>query len=168
MAAARRLLGLLAPLAWARPAGGAAPAGGGWWGAGPGAAGRAPSGAGTERGGASRCRQAGAVPEEPRCTVERADAALTSALFLQRTGRGGPFPPLRAMKVLSALLGSHKPPLLRATSQGSSEHCAPRRQEPSRLPSRGSTGRGKAMCPRPALPEGPWAPRAEGGQTGRE
>ncbi|XP_035405033.1 LOW QUALITY PROTEIN: jmjC domain-containing protein 8 [Cygnus atratus] len=58
MAAARRLLGLLAPLAWARPAGGAAPPGGGW--------------------------QAGAVPEEPRCTVERADASLTAGLFLQR------------------------------------------------------------------------------------
>lgn len=37
--------------------------------------------------GASRCRLAGTVPEEERCTVERADASLTSSLFLQRYGR---------------------------------------------------------------------------------
>uniref|UniRef100_A0A674HDT4 Jumonji domain containing 8 n=2 Tax=Passeriformes TaxID=9126 RepID=A0A674HDT4_TAEGU len=34
--------------------------------------------------GVSRCRLAGTVPEEPRCTVERADASLTYPLFLQR------------------------------------------------------------------------------------
>uniref|UniRef100_A0A803WET0 Uncharacterized protein n=1 Tax=Ficedula albicollis TaxID=59894 RepID=A0A803WET0_FICAL len=34
--------------------------------------------------GVSRCRLAGTVPEEPRCTVERADASLTYSLFLQR------------------------------------------------------------------------------------
>lgn len=37
--------------------------------------------------GASRCRLAGTVPEEERCTVERADASLTYSLFLQRYGR---------------------------------------------------------------------------------
>ncbi|XP_075021929.1 jmjC domain-containing protein 8 isoform X2 [Calonectris borealis] len=58
MAAARRLLSLLLPLAWARPAGCTDPPGGGWL--------------------------AGTVPEEERCTVERADASLTSSLFLQR------------------------------------------------------------------------------------
>ncbi|XP_068276179.1 jmjC domain-containing protein 8 isoform X1 [Nyctibius grandis] len=58
MAAARRLLPLLLPLAWARPAGCADPPDGGWL--------------------------AGTVPEEERCTVERADASLTYSLFLQR------------------------------------------------------------------------------------
>ncbi|KAM6351724.1 jmjC domain-containing protein 8 isoform 2-T2 [Alca torda] len=58
MAAARRLLSLLLPLAWARPAASADPPGGGWL--------------------------AGSVPEEERCTVERADASLTYSLFLQR------------------------------------------------------------------------------------
>uniref|UniRef100_A0A8C3KE97 Jumonji domain containing 8 n=1 Tax=Calidris pygmaea TaxID=425635 RepID=A0A8C3KE97_9CHAR len=58
MAAARRLLSLLLPLAWARPAACADPLDGGWL--------------------------AGAVPEEERCTVERADASLTYSLFLQR------------------------------------------------------------------------------------
>ncbi|KAM4891896.1 jmjC domain-containing protein 8 isoform 2-T2 [Sylvia borin] len=32
----------------------------------------------------SGCRLPGTVPEEPRCTVERADASLTYSLFLQR------------------------------------------------------------------------------------
>ncbi|XP_065501377.1 jmjC domain-containing protein 8 isoform X2 [Caloenas nicobarica] len=50
MAAARRLLLLLLPLAWAWD--------GGWL--------------------------AGTVPEEERCTVERADASLTYSLFMQR------------------------------------------------------------------------------------
>ncbi|KAM6054972.1 jmjC domain-containing protein 8 isoform 3-T3 [Chlamydotis macqueenii] len=58
MAAARRLLSLLLPLAWARPSGCAEPPDGGWL--------------------------AGTVPEEERCTVERADASLTYSLFLQR------------------------------------------------------------------------------------
>ncbi|XP_040446335.1 jmjC domain-containing protein 8 isoform X4 [Falco naumanni] len=58
MAAAQRLLLLVLPLAWARPAGGTDPPGGGWL--------------------------AGTVPEEQRCTVERADASLTYSLFLQR------------------------------------------------------------------------------------
>uniref|UniRef100_A0A672TS08 Jumonji domain containing 8 n=1 Tax=Strigops habroptila TaxID=2489341 RepID=A0A672TS08_STRHB len=58
MAAARRLLPLLLPLAWARPAACTDPPGGGWL--------------------------AGAVPEEQQCTVERADASLTYSLFLQR------------------------------------------------------------------------------------
>ncbi|XP_074915463.1 jmjC domain-containing protein 8 isoform X1 [Buteo buteo] len=58
-AAARRLLSLLLlPLAWTRPAGCTDPPGGGWL--------------------------AGTVPEEERCTVERADASLTYSLFLQR------------------------------------------------------------------------------------
>uniref|UniRef100_A0A8D0F8V1 Uncharacterized protein n=1 Tax=Strix occidentalis caurina TaxID=311401 RepID=A0A8D0F8V1_STROC len=57
MAAARRLLSLLLPLAWAQPAGCSDPPGGGWL--------------------------AGTVPEEKRCTVERADASLTYSLFLQ-------------------------------------------------------------------------------------
>ncbi|XP_062359930.1 jmjC domain-containing protein 8 isoform X5 [Cinclus cinclus] len=34
-------------------------------------------------------RLAGTVPEEPRCTVERADASLTYSLFLQRYGGPG-------------------------------------------------------------------------------
>ncbi|KAM6080677.1 jmjC domain-containing protein 8 isoform 2-T2 [Theristicus caerulescens] len=58
MAAARRLLWLLVPLAWARPAGCTDPPGGGWL--------------------------AGTVPEEERCSVERADASITHSLFLQR------------------------------------------------------------------------------------
>ncbi|KAM9013740.1 jmjC domain-containing protein 8 isoform 2-T2 [Ara ararauna] len=58
MWAARRLLPLLLPLAWARPAACPDPPGGGW--------------------------QEGTVPEEQRCTVERADASLTYPLFLQR------------------------------------------------------------------------------------
>ncbi|KAM6407490.1 jmjC domain-containing protein 8 [Rhynochetos jubatus] len=59
MAAARRLLSLLLlPLAWPWPAACADPPGGGWL--------------------------AGTVPEEERCTVERADASLTYPLFLQR------------------------------------------------------------------------------------
>ncbi|XP_074023818.1 jmjC domain-containing protein 8 isoform X2 [Numenius arquata] len=58
MAAVRRLLSLLLPLAWARPAACTDPLDGGWL--------------------------AGAVPEEERCTVERADASLTYSLFLQR------------------------------------------------------------------------------------
>ncbi|XP_075624250.1 jmjC domain-containing protein 8 isoform X2 [Balearica regulorum gibbericeps] len=64
MAAARRLLSLLLPLAWARPAGCIDPPGGGWL--------------------------AGAVPEEERCTVERADTSLTYSLFLQRFAFSGP------------------------------------------------------------------------------
>ncbi|NWT35159.1 JMJD8 protein, partial [Cardinalis cardinalis] len=35
---------------------------------------------------------AGTVPEEPRCTVERADASLTYSLFLQRYGGAGTVP----------------------------------------------------------------------------
>ncbi|XP_030813765.1 jmjC domain-containing protein 8 isoform X3 [Camarhynchus parvulus] len=59
MAAAARLLPLLLlPLGWARPGACTDPLGGGWL--------------------------AGTVPEEPRCTVERADASLTYSLFLQR------------------------------------------------------------------------------------
>ncbi|XP_065539769.1 jmjC domain-containing protein 8 isoform X3 [Lathamus discolor] len=58
MAAARWLLRLLLPLAWARPAACTDPPGGGWL--------------------------LGTVPEEQRCTVERADASLTYPLFLQR------------------------------------------------------------------------------------
>ncbi|KAM4656889.1 jmjC domain-containing protein 8 [Amazona ochrocephala] len=58
MSAARRLLPLLLPLAWARPAACPDPPGGGWL--------------------------VGTVPEEQRCTVERADASLTYPLFLQR------------------------------------------------------------------------------------
>lgn len=42
--------------------------------------------------GVSRCRLAGTVPEEPRCTVERADASLTYSLFLQRYGGPGTVP----------------------------------------------------------------------------
>lgn len=42
--------------------------------------------------GVSRCRLAGTVPEEPRCTVERADASLTYSLFLQRYGAPGTVP----------------------------------------------------------------------------
>ncbi|XP_064318227.1 jmjC domain-containing protein 8 [Phalacrocorax carbo] len=59
-AAARRWLLslLLLPLAWAHPAACADAPGGGWL--------------------------AGTVPEEKRCTVERADASLTYSLFLQR------------------------------------------------------------------------------------
>lgn len=38
--------------------------------------------------GGSRCRLAGSVPEEERCTVERADASLSYSRFLQRYGRG--------------------------------------------------------------------------------
>lgn len=56
--------------------------------------------------------------------------------------------------------------LLHAAGQGSSEHRAPHGQKPSHRPSRGSPGRGKATCPRPALPKGPWAPRAEGDRQG--
>ncbi|XP_072733736.1 jmjC domain-containing protein 8 isoform X12 [Ciconia boyciana] len=58
MAAARRLLSLLLALAWARPAGCTDPPDGGWL--------------------------AGTVPEEERCTVERADASLSYSVFLQR------------------------------------------------------------------------------------
>ncbi|XP_059717173.1 jmjC domain-containing protein 8 isoform X2 [Haemorhous mexicanus] len=59
MAAAARLLPLLLlPLGWVRPGACTDPPGGGWL--------------------------AGTVPEEPRCTVERADASLTYSLFLQR------------------------------------------------------------------------------------
>ncbi|XP_074408713.1 jmjC domain-containing protein 8 isoform X3 [Zonotrichia albicollis] len=60
MAAAARLLQLLLllPLGWVRPGACTDPPGGGW--------------------------VAGTVPEEPRCTVERADASLTYSLFLQR------------------------------------------------------------------------------------
>ncbi|XP_075371051.1 jmjC domain-containing protein 8 isoform X1 [Mycteria americana] len=58
MAAARRLLSLLLALAWARPAGCTDPPDGGWL--------------------------PGTVPEEERCTVERADASLTYSVFLQR------------------------------------------------------------------------------------
>ncbi|XP_041262653.1 jmjC domain-containing protein 8 isoform X5 [Onychostruthus taczanowskii] len=58
MAAAARLLLLLVVLGWVRPGACTDPPGGGWL--------------------------AGTVPEEPRCTVERADASLTYSLFLQR------------------------------------------------------------------------------------
>ncbi|XP_039416115.1 jmjC domain-containing protein 8 isoform X2 [Corvus cornix cornix] len=58
MAAAARLLLLLLPLGWVRPGGCTDPPDGGWL--------------------------AGTVPEEPRCTVERADASLTYSVFLQR------------------------------------------------------------------------------------
>ncbi|XP_053848128.1 jmjC domain-containing protein 8 isoform X1 [Vidua macroura] len=58
MAAARLLPLLLLPLGWVRPSACTDPPGGGWL--------------------------AGTVPEEPRCTVERADASLTYSLFLQR------------------------------------------------------------------------------------
>ncbi|XP_065706878.2 jmjC domain-containing protein 8 isoform X2 [Patagioenas fasciata] len=58
MAGARRLLSLLLPLAWAQAAGCGDPPDGGWL--------------------------VGTVPEEERCTVERADASLTYSLFLQR------------------------------------------------------------------------------------
>ncbi|OXB74458.1 UNVERIFIED_CONTAM: hypothetical protein H355_001840 [Colinus virginianus] len=38
--------------------------------------------------------QAGDVPEERRCTVERADGSMSAALFLQRYGRiRAPHPP---------------------------------------------------------------------------
>ncbi|XP_039587709.1 jmjC domain-containing protein 8 isoform X2 [Passer montanus] len=57
MAAAPRLLPLLL-LGWVRPGACTDPPDGGWL--------------------------AGTVPEEPRCTVERADASLTYSLFLQR------------------------------------------------------------------------------------
>ncbi|XP_061849044.1 jmjC domain-containing protein 8 [Colius striatus] len=56
MAAAR--LALVLALCWARPAAGSDAPGGGW--------------------------PAGAVPEEERCTVERADASLTASVFLRR------------------------------------------------------------------------------------
>ncbi|XP_039934886.1 jmjC domain-containing protein 8 [Hirundo rustica] len=55
---AARLLPLLLQLGWVRPGACTDPPGGGWL--------------------------AGTVPEEQRCTVERADASLTYSLFLQR------------------------------------------------------------------------------------
>ncbi|RMC17878.1 hypothetical protein DUI87_05547 [Hirundo rustica rustica] len=57
---AARLLPLLLQLGWVRPGACTDPPGGGWL--------------------------AGTVPEEQRCTVERADASLTYSLFLQRYG----------------------------------------------------------------------------------
>ncbi|XP_058705657.1 jmjC domain-containing protein 8 isoform X1 [Poecile atricapillus] len=56
--AARLLPLLVLPLGWVRPGACTDPPAGGWL--------------------------AGTVPEEPRCTVERADASLTYSLFLQR------------------------------------------------------------------------------------
>lgn len=79
---------------------------------------------------------------------------------------GGPFPLLWAMKVLATPSRRPQATLLHAAGQGSSEHRAPHGQKPSDRPSRGSPGRGKAPCPRPALPKGPWAPRAEGDRQG--
>lgn len=79
---------------------------------------------------------------------------------------GGPFPLLRAMKVLATPSRRPQATLLHAAGQGSSEHRAPHGRKPSDRPSRGSPGRGKAPCPRPALPKGPWAPRAEGDRQG--
>lgn len=133
-----------------------------------------PTGAG--RGGEELCTRGGG---DPARAAQGAPGARPSALrtrLLPRGSnfgdcqrrRGGSLPSSAGDKGVVGPPRQPQAPLLHATSQGSSEHCAPRGREPSRLPSHGSTGRGKATCPRPALPEGPWAPRAEGGQTGRE
>ncbi|XP_069726359.1 jmjC domain-containing protein 8 isoform X2 [Phaenicophaeus curvirostris] len=90
--AAWRLLPLLLPLTWARPAGCAEAPGGGW--------------------------PAGAVPEEQRCGLERADASLSAALFLHRFAfsqpvilRGitdnSPFRALCTREKLLAAFGTH-------------------------------------------------------------
>uniref|UniRef100_A0A663FDY7 Jumonji domain containing 8 n=1 Tax=Aquila chrysaetos chrysaetos TaxID=223781 RepID=A0A663FDY7_AQUCH len=141
-AAARRLLSLLLlPLAWTRPAGCTDPPGGGWL--------------------------AGTVPEEERCTVERADASLTYSLFLQRFAFSRPvilrgvtdnsaFRALCTREKLLAAFGARPVRLSTANTysyrKGESRGCPPQRPPPPHRRAGPSRGGARIAPPPPSSP----------------
>ncbi|XP_072733737.1 jmjC domain-containing protein 8 isoform X13 [Ciconia boyciana] len=145
MAAARRLLSLLLALAWARPAGCTDPPDGGWL--------------------------AGTVPEEERCTVERADASLSYSVFLQRHPlllRGQQLhrvgPPLPAVRAPRLPHPGHQPCL--QLWDRSAGFCTRRIKHPTSTPTRQRWPGSTARTPRCHRPSGRWSvPCAPGSRS---
>ncbi|XP_075021935.1 jmjC domain-containing protein 8 isoform X8 [Calonectris borealis] len=145
MAAARRLLSLLLPLAWARPAGCTDPPGGGWL--------------------------AGTVPEEERCTVERADASLTSSLFLQRFAFSRPVilrgvtdnSAFRALCTREKLLAAFGARPVRLSTANTYSYRKGVRGEAAGAAGSGQAGQ-RGTCPPPSASRAPALPTALGSQ----